>query len=834
MTLDRRIDVDQLLREVSIADVIGQYAELKPNGDEFKARCPFHDESSPSFYVVPQRGERPAFYHCFGCGAHGSVIDFLVEHQGVSFKEACRRLGSNDLHTSERRPTPIPTVQAVDAWVPVLPVPAEAPPMDTDRLFNPKRGTTIALLPQRSDTYRDGAGRILGYVLRCALPDDRKWTPTVTWCTGPEGQKARWCLKAFQKPRPLLGLPGLAERPDAKVLVVSGERCQAEASELLTGFVTLTWPGGDQGVRHADWAPLAGRDVLLWMDADESGAAAGAVLGAHLVSLGCAVRTLDVSGMPEGWDVADAIAGGWDAAGIRAWALPRIRPWGVPQGGAAEAPATGGKDPSSPVSPESRPRPTRAQAAGAVLRAAQSAAPTGSAYQPPVIPALSPPPLVGTLEPIPAPRRSRVEVAISTTPAEAEASESHPVIWQRMGLACSGSGLPFANLDNAMRVLETDARFCSGAGKPRFWYDTFHARIFTNWAGDKREFGDADVSALAVTLQRDLGLVKFVPELVYQAVMLVASRSPRSEPRDWLESLQWDDENRLDSFLIEAFGAEDTPYTRAASKNFLIAMVARVYNPGCKVDSMVVLEGAQGVGKSKALAALGGSWYAEAHESVTSKDFFQVLQGKMLIEIGELDAFSRAESTRVKQVITCTTDRYRPPYGRAALDFPRQCVFVGTTNEREYLRDSTGGRRFWPVQCTRIDYELISEFRHHYFAEAVQRFKLGELWWVMPHDEAKEQQESRRHTDAWEGPVLDYLVGRKFCLTVDIARAALDIKLERIGRIETLRIAAILRHHGWEPRVIRHGSSTRREWVPRDTPKAPPQRKREPGDDDDR
>ena len=114
------------------------------------------------------------------------------------------------------------------------------------------------------------------------------------------------------------------------------------------------------------------------------------------------------------------------------------------------------------------------------------------------------------------------------------------------------------------------------------------------------------------------------------------------------------------------------------------------------MDNMIVLEGEQGSLKSTALGALGGPWYAEVNESVQSKDFHLSLQGKMIIEIAELDSFSKAETTRIKQVITCQTDRYRKPYGHYTEDHPRTCVFAGSTNEDQYLRDHTGGWRFVP------------------------------------------------------------------------------------------------------------------------------------------
>src|SRR5262249_11330228 len=137
-----------------------------------------------------------------------------------------------------------------------------------------------------------------------------------------------------------------------------------------------------------------------------------------------------------------------------------------------------------------------------------------------------------------------------------------------------------------------------------------------------------------------------------------------------------------------------------ASHNFWLSLVARAYKPGCKVDNMIVLEGGQGIGKSTALDIIGGDWYTEQHESASNpKAFAEILQGKLLVEISEMDAFNGSQINRVKQTITCQSDRYRPAYGRYAKDHLRRCIFVGTTNRDDWNKDETGARRFWPITC---------------------------------------------------------------------------------------------------------------------------------------
>jgi putative DNA primase/helicase len=206
----------------------------------------------------------------------------------------------------------------------------------------------------------------------------------------------------------------------------------------------------------------------------------------------------------------------------------------------------------------------------------------------------------------------------------------------------------------------------------------------------------------------------------------------RNPPKEWLESLEWDREERLWCLLSKGLGATHDDYSAAVGRCFMVGMVARVMNPGCKVDCMPIFEGSQGLGKSTALKIIGGPYFAEIHESITSKDFYLAIAGKMLCEISELHAFRRAEIERIKGIITTATDRFRVPFGTFAADHPRSCVFAGTTNLDDWNTDETGARRFWPVRCFDIDRDWLSEHRHQIFAEAVHRYVAGESWWDVP------------------------------------------------------------------------------------------------------
>ena len=199
---------------------------------------------------------------------------------------------------------------------------------------------------------------------------------------------------------------------------------------------------------------------------------------------------------------------------------------------------------------------------------------------------------------------------------------------------------------------------------------------------------------------------------------------------------------------------------RPSGRAMLIAAVARIYNPGCKVDTVPIFEGAQGARKSTAVKALFDPWFSDELADLGSKDAAMQTRGVWGIEVSELDAMSRMEVSRIKAFITRTTDRFRPPYGSRIIESPRSCVFWGTTNADGYLKDETGGRRFWPVKIGRINVEMLRDMRDQLWAEAVILYNANVPWWITKQEtqrDAERHQRDRYIGDPWDEIIGSYI-----------------------------------------------------------------------------
>jgi predicted P-loop ATPase len=299
-----------------------------------------------------------------------------------------------------------------------------------------------------------------------------------------------------------------------------------------------------------------------------------------------------------------------------------------------------------------------------------------------------------------------------------------------------------------------------------------------------------------------------------------AARANRFNPvRDHFDALVWDGEPRLDTWLSTYLHVDDTPYARAVGPRYIISGVARIYDPGCQVDHMLVLEAPQGRGKSTSLRTLAvrDAWFTDRLSHISSKDAAQELAGVLIIEISEMDALRRVMTSASKSYITRRDDRYRPPYAKHVINQPRQCIFAGTINPPAggYLKDATGSRRTWPVCCHgMIDLEALARDCDQLWAEAIVRFKAGAKWHLeTPELEAlaTAEQAMRYEVDAWQEPIEKYLGERKDTSVGEILEKALGFKPKDQTSSAEKRVVKILTRLGFtrhRPRGVK-GARTR-------------------------
>lgn len=317
-------------------------------------------------------------------------------------------------------------------------------------------------------------------------------------------------------------------------------------------------------------------------------------------------------------------------------------------------------------------------------------------------------------------------------------------------LTCNKNGKFDNTINNVQLIMEHDAGL-----RGKYFYDTFKERMTV--CGDLPWCKLADRMTTTWTDTDDAGLRNFL-EIKYEivntmkigdAVLLAMQSCMRLPVREYLLSLKWDGVARADTIFIDYLGAEDTEYTRTVTRKALIGAVARIMQPGCKHDHILVLVGPQGCRKSTTLAKLGKSWFSDSFYTVQGKEAYEQIQGFWLIEMGEMAATRKAELESIKQFVSKQSDSYRAAYAKRTQEHPRQCAFFGTTNDDEFLRDATGGRRFWPVTVTDKGREtgdyFTAEIVDQVWAEIVMRYSAGENWYL---DNAKIEAVARQIQDA--------------------------------------------------------------------------------------
>ncbi|WP_305568845.1 VapE domain-containing protein [Tabrizicola sp.] len=375
----------------------------------------------------------------------------------------------------------------------------------------------------------------------------------------------------------------------------------------------------------------------------------------------------------------------------------------------------------------------------------------------------------------------------------------------KMKIMLAGNGDPRPNLNNAIVFLEK-VNALKG-------YSIRKNEMTGQEEWRAGPINDADLGLIRVAIEQ-AGMHNVGAELTAGAVRAVAELNSYHPVKEWLAQLPpHDGKRRLDTWLTDYMGAETTPYSRAVGRAFLVAMVARVMRPGCKHDHVLVLGGSQGIGKSTACQILGGAWSGDNMPSIRdgAREAGLYLRGHWLVELAELAPSRKAEAEDLKAFLSRSTDEIRAPYARRADVVPRQCVFIGTTNETAFLKDASGGRRFWPVTCgAKIDTDGLAADREQLFAEALAAFYAGETWHLTPEMERQAgiEQESAREEHPWEQPIRRILDGltngdgfdleRKDRVTVSEVLTLLGIPTGQQTSGNSRQVGGILRLVGWK------------------------------------
>jgi putative DNA primase/helicase len=618
----------------------------------------------------------------------GDLLALYAAIHDISQLQAARELGAEDQPEKHGGAAPRVIDEKPDGIEMQRPPQAEFQPS----MFKHHRYGT----PSKFWIYQDHEGPLCA-VARYDQEGQKKQIVPWIW------NSFNWHAKAPPKPRPLYGLDRLAKYPDARVVIVEGEKC-ADAAERTywAERPCISWMGGVAGVSHADWEPLRGRKVSLWPDCDEPGVKAMENVAQHLLDIGCQVIVVDPHEFGAyGYDLADAELAGRPPSEIHEYAARHFK--------------TRKSSPPEPA-PQSKD--------------------------------------LGIDPPNDTPARAIGEPGIERPQDDAT--------WKAQ-LRKRKDGTPYTDVNNVLISLEMNPKLSA-----IFRYNEFADKIEyaapPPWADSSSNvWGDEDRVRLQSYLQGQ-GILVNRDVVVQDAVIVRAKQFSYHPIRDYLRGLTWDGKPRLDSWLSYYLGCEgNAEYLRAIGPRFLISAVARVMQPGCKADCVLVLEGPQGLGKSSAAKIFATkAWFSDALPDLHSKDAAIQLQGRWIQELPELAALNRSEIEPIKAFTSRQTDIYRPPYGRNTVERPRHCVFIATTNLAEYLADETGGRRFWPVRCgKRIDLEALQHDRDQLWSEARARFDGGEAWHLTQDLEelAVSQQSLRRLVPEHEERLLDFLDG---------------------------------------------------------------------------
>lgn len=689
----------------------------------------------------------------------GDLLSLYAAIHSMRQVDAYRELRDNSRPAVVDVPAKVVTKKRPEVeWMPICPVPADAADYRT-QWAHYARG-----VPTRHWEYRGQAGELLGLVCRFDASDGSKDIQPLTWCQGSNGRR-EWRYKAWREPRPLYGLDRIQPPPSPLdvplVIVVEGEKCADALYEALGRTVAVvTWPGGARATDKADFAPLKGMRVICWPDADAK------------IDKTTSTR-LPLEEQP-GMMAMRAVQRACGQMGTQARIVDVGQPGERPDGwDCADAIAEGW---------------TREQ-----LLAALSTT------------VAEPLPVAAATAAVAAPTPSKARAG----PVQDAQAWRQRLIWRN----------PFALLACVPNCIEVMTH--ADAWRGVLGFDEFSQRVVKRKAApyedrlSSDEWTDVDDTRAAAWIAQAEG---FVPSSSYvaEAVNVVARSNSFHPVRDWLNGLRWDGISRLEHWMVDHLAVEDSEYVRKVSRYFLIGMVMRVLHPGCKFDTCLVLEGRQGKGKSTALRVLGGEWFSDIELDLSNKDSMSNIRGKWLQEFSEMGSIARAEASRQKSFLSRQVDEFRPSYGRREIRCPRQLAFAGTTNEWQWNKDPTGGRRFWPVAVgDEINIAGLAAVRDQLFAEALQCALAGERYWPDGHEQRTlfdDEQLAREAPEAFVELLSAWMaderndIGDTFTLA-DACVRGLHIEARAITRDIQTRVGIALAKLGCERVEKRNGPS---------------------------
>ena len=369
------------------------------------------------------------------------------------------------------------------------------------------------------------------------------------------------------------------------------------------------------------------------------------------------------------------------------------------------------------------------------------------------------------------------------------------------------------SVKNVKAILQRDTRWAG-----RIWEDEFRDLTMleppasASKAQKAWSWRERDTLDILDFVQMNYGIDPR-PNVVQTAINLVSTRPgvSRHPLREYLdacvEAYDPDSPGVLDTWMFDFLGVADhmngvecRALLSTVGRKWCIGAVARARLEGCKMDNVLILKGTQGTGKSTALSVLGGAYFSDSNIDLKSKDAYQSIRGCWILEFAELDSMKRSQATAIKAFLSSSKDRFRPSYGSKVIEVPRHTVFCGTTNDQEFLIDTTGNRRFWPIETTGIDVKGLEQARDDIWAEACIALENGETW-HLPRDLERQYEVIRQEyvqSHPWEGLVKDYLKNKLVPVSTNhILEHAIGKEKGRWNRADQMIVSGILKDLGW-------------------------------------